>query len=121
MVHYPIALQVDFSAKDDAKARGAKWNAVTKQWEARNPAVHLKCDRYVPVEHKIGMWWDREWLDVPFAYREHAKRNRAKFDKSKACWYVPMHIRPEYSPGLDRYRFRFWSTSKPKALSSTLS
>jgi Domain of unknown function (DUF5710) len=45
-IQYPVALKVGFDSRKQAKAAGAEWNSVLKQWEARTPATLIKCSKW---------------------------------------------------------------------------
>ncbi|WP_415678782.1 DUF5710 domain-containing protein [Tsukamurella hominis] len=32
---------------------------------------------------------DRQWLDVPFEEKDHAKAAGARWDPEQRCWYAP--------------------------------
>jgi putative DNA primase/helicase len=110
MAQYPVALQVHIGVKDLAKAAGAKWNGTADTWEARNAAALYKCRRWAPPSQRLGLYWKREWLDVPlsvpFSRKEQAKAAGARFDKEHSCWYAPLGS-ATLSPDLNPYRMRF--------------
>ena len=86
---FPVNLQVPFKQKSLAKAAGAKWNHQLKAWTARNPAALYKCREWAHVSDHLGLLWDKEWLDVPFASKDRAKALGARYDPVYRCWYAP--------------------------------
>src|SRR5687768_14993040 len=66
-IRYPVTLKVGYGVHKEAKAAGASWNAVSKQWEARTPAALFKCSKW--THRRLGVLWKREWLDVPYSQR----------------------------------------------------
>jgi Domain of unknown function (DUF5710) len=103
-IQYPVALKVGLDSRKQARAAGAKWNSVLKQWEAPNPTALFKCSRL--THRRLGVLWQREWLDVPYSQRHRAKMFNAKFDRKYNCWYDPLGSASLSAAGLNPYRLR---------------
>ena len=108
-IQYPVALQVPFKQKDAAHKSGARWSSAKRTWEACNPAVLYKCRQWAAPENRLGVIWDKQWLDVPYSHRERAKSLGARFDPQYKCWYAPLG-RPSLSAELNPYRMRWHCT-----------
>jgi Domain of unknown function (DUF5710) len=103
-IQYPVALKVGLDSHKQARATGAEWNSVLKQWEARTPATLFKCSKW--TSQRLGVLWKREWLDVPFACIERAKMFNAKYDPKCKCWYDALGSASLSAAGLNPYRLR---------------
>jgi Domain of unknown function (DUF5710) len=103
-IQYPVALKVGLDSRKQARAAGAKWNSVSKQWEAPNPAALFKCSKW--THRRLGVLWHREWLDVPYSQRHRAKMFNARFDRKYNCWYDPLGSASLSAAGLNPYRLR---------------
>jgi Domain of unknown function (DUF5710) len=103
-IRYPVILKVGYGVHKEAKAAGASWNAVSKQWEARTPAALFKCSKW--TYQRLGVLWKREWLNVPFSQRSRAKLYNARYDPKYKCWYDPFGSASLSAAGLNPYRLR---------------
>jgi Domain of unknown function (DUF5710) len=103
-IQHPVALRVAYDRTTDAKAAGAKWNSVLKQWEARTPAALFKCSKW--TDKRLGVLWKREWLDVPYHHRKRAKLYNARYDEKYKSWYDPFGSASLSAAGLNPYRLR---------------
>eukprot|EP00953_Heterococcus_sp_UTEX-ZZ885_P007514 4545-Heterococcus_DN1.PRE.1 len=103
MTTYPVKLQVHYSSKDAAKASGAKWNSEAKAWEARDPAALHRCRVWAG---NAQVSWTKEWLQVPYEMRGHAKAAGARYDRHHHCWYAPLGP-ASLAEELNQYRIRW--------------
>ena len=102
---FPVKLNVPFKQKDLAKAKGAMWNRKLDSWIAGDPAVLYKCHEWAHVDDRLRILWDKEWLDIPYRFKERAKELGARYHPLYHCWYAPMG-HASLSVDLDRWRMR---------------
>merc|ERR1711998_124717 len=87
-----VWLDTPFHEKDDAKARGAKWDDDKKKWFAPPDADLAKLQRWNPAA--------RVYLRCPFTQKDDAKRLGARWDRDKNAWFV--------TPDMDPAPFAQW-------------
>jgi hypothetical protein len=102
---FPVSLNVPFKDKDLARAAGAEWSQKLNVWTARNPAALYKCREWAQASDCLGLLWQKEWLDIPYRFKERAKALGARYDPKYCCWYAPVGL-ASGSARLDEWRMR---------------
>ena len=97
-----VYLNIPFKNKEDAKKRGAKWDADKKSWyvsrDARKdfPQYQQKQVQQKTKQEKIAQEQKkhpgRVYINVPFKQKQKAKEDGAKWDPSIKSWYVTQSI-----------------------------
>ncbi len=93
-----VYLDVPFEEKEAARELGARWDSQSRQWYARasqDGILSLWPKNPPPLAQLIGedrnfsgYGW-RNFLDVPFAEKSHAKQMGAFWDPCFKKWYAP--------------------------------
>lgn len=95
-----VYLAVPYQEKDEAKSLGARWDSARKSWYAplkQNALITRWPLNMTPITHLIGEdpnfsgYTLREYLDVPFADSQLAKKCGALWDPVLKKWYAPNH------------------------------
>ena len=97
-----VYLNIPFKNKEDAKKRGAKWDADKKSWYvSRNakkefPEYQQKQVQQKTKQEKIAQtqkkYPSRVYINVPITKKQEAKKDGAKWDPSIKSWYVTQSI-----------------------------
>jgi hypothetical protein len=77
-------LSVPFSAKDEAKALGARWDATKKSWYNPDPETNKELEQWA-----VNMKKDRCYLAIPFSQKDKVKALGAMWDAAEKKWFNP--------------------------------
>uniref|UniRef100_UPI0032096954 DUF5710 domain-containing protein n=1 Tax=uncultured Desulfovibrio sp. TaxID=167968 RepID=UPI0032096954 len=80
-------LAVPYSARREAKALGAKWDAREKQWYCPEGGDLAALQKFMPGEKAPAP--EKTWLSVPYREKNDAKSLGAKFDWDEKRWFAP--------------------------------
>lgn len=80
-------LAVPYSARREAKALGAKWDAREKQWYCPEGGDLASLQKFMPGEKAPAP--EKTWLSVPYREKNDAKSLGAKFDWNEKRWFAP--------------------------------
>ena len=99
-------LTVPYSARKEAKALGASWDASEKRWYCPEGTDMAPLQRFLPVEKRPAT--EKTWLTVPYREKNDAKSLGAKFDWNEKRWFAPegADLAPlqRWLPDLERQR-----------------
>ena len=73
-------IKVPFAEKDEAKSRGARWDASSKSWHVPHGVDPAK----------LMNWW--RYLDCPYEEKDSARELGARWDKNTKKWFVPENL-----------------------------
>lgn len=84
-----VYLDIPFEMNAHARARGARFDTDAKRWYCATPFAYLNLKDMLSKDQQTPTFPLRAWLNVPYALKDMAKQNGARYDPDYKSWYAP--------------------------------